>query len=257
MKKYKLGIALGGGGTRAFCHLGVLQALKEEGIEADIISGTSAGSIVGALIAAGNTPQAVHDLMKEHSLWSFAKVLVPTVGIMSLDKMGEELDKILKLSLIEDLKKPLIIAATNLNTGQITYFEKGPLVKSIQASSSIPVLFSPVDMEDGYCYVDGGLLDNLPVRPLYNYCENIIAINLTPIQEINKFDGLIDIALRSFEIGIRVDKNHPAFEHCYIIEPKDLDKYDLLNAEKADELFEIGYETADTYIEEIKKFLKK
>lgn len=257
MKKYNLGIALGGGGTRAFCHLGVLQALKEEGIEGEVFSGTSAGSIVGALLAAGNSPMSVRDIMKEHSLWTFAKVLVPSVGIMSLDKMGSILEKILDIENIEDLKRPLIIAATNLNSGQITYFKEGPLVKSVQASSSIPVLFSPVEMPNGDHYVDGGILDNLPVRPLSEYCNKVLAINLTPIQKRNSFDNLIDIALRSFEIGIRVDKNHPAFDHCYIIEPKDLDKYDLLNAEKADELFEIGYETADTYILEIKKFLDK
>jgi len=256
MKKYDLGIALGGGGTRAFSHLGVLQALKEEGIEADIVSGTSAGSIVGAFIAAGYTPHDISDLMKKHSLWTFAKVLVPTVGIMSLDKMGELLKKLLDTDSIENLKKPLIIAATNLNSGQIAYFDKGPLVKSIQASSSIPVLFSPVIMEDGDHYIDGGVLDNLPVRPLSDYCKNIIAINLTPVQKVDTFESLIDIAIRSFEIGIRVDKNHPSFDNCYIIEPKGLEKYAFLNADKADELFEIGYETADAVLDEIKDFLK-
>lgn len=256
MKKYNLGIALGGGGTRAFSHLGVLQALNEEGIVADMVSGTSAGSIVGAFIAAGFEPLEIRDLMKKHSLWTFAKVLVPTVGIMSLEKMGNLLSDLLETERIEELKKPLIIAATNLNSGQITYFDKGPLVKSIQASSSIPILFSPVEMPDGNSYVDGGLVDNLPVRPLSKYCENIIAINLAPVQEVEKFESLIDIAVRSFQIGIRVDKNHPAFNHCFIIEPKDLDKYDFLNAEKADELFDKGYETASSILDKIKKFIK-
>lgn len=255
MKKFNLGIALGGGGTRAFSHLGVLHALKEEGIEADIISGTSAGAIVGSFIAAGYEPLSIRDLMKKHSLWTFAKVLVPTVGIMSLEKMGKLLNDILDTDCIEDLEKPLIIAATNLNSGQITYFDKGPLVKSIQASSSIPILFSPVELQDGNLYVDGGLVDNLPVRPLSEHCKNIIAINLSPIQKVDNFESLIDIAVRSFQVGIRVDKNHPAFEHCYIIEPNDLDQYDFLNADKADELFDIGYETTISVIDEIKSFL--
>ena len=90
MSDKKIGIALGGGGTRGFAHLGVLKALEEKGIKPDVISGTSAGAIIGSLIADGKTTEEAFKLMKENKLTDFAKINIPVTGFMSLENMGEK-----------------------------------------------------------------------------------------------------------------------------------------------------------------------
>ncbi|MDX5320189.1 MAG: patatin-like phospholipase family protein, partial [Bacteroidota bacterium] len=183
MTTRKTGIALGGGGARGFAHLGVLQALKEKGIQGDMFCGTSAGSVVGAFMAAGEEPLKVFDIMKKHSFFDFAKMTLPSMGLFNLDNLAAHLEKHLRFKKIEELPKPLIVTVADMCAGKVKYLETGPLAKAVQASSSIPVLFSPVAM-DGTLYSDGGVFDNLPYRPLEASCDFIYAIHISPIRPV-------------------------------------------------------------------------
>jgi len=225
MKKYKIGIALSGGGTRGFAHLGVLHALKEKGIKPEIISGTSAGAIIGAFIASGKEPEEIFNLMKKKKLNDYTKVHLPIDGLFGLDKLKKTLNEIILPKKIENLEIPLFIAATNMNEGRIEYFNKGPLDKLVIASSSIPVLFSPVSYKNSK-YTDGGLLDNLPIKPL--------------IPE-KKLDNLLKIAARTFELGIQFNKRYIKSKSVIYIEPKGITKYHILDTKNNEELFELGY----------------
>ena len=246
MSDKKVGIALGGGGTRGFAHLGVLKALEEKGIKIDIVSGTSAGSIVGSLIAAGKTSEEIFKLMKENELTDFAKIKLPINGFMSLENMGKKLGKMLPGENFNDLKLPLHIAVTNMLTGKIEYISKGNIVKAVQASSSIPIIFSPVEI-NGKIYVDGGLLDNIPVKPLEDCCDVIIAVDIMPLGELEdgeKVEKLIDIAERIFEISTKSIDNDK-LEICdYIIRVEGLEGFNILDSSHADEIYEIGYNHA-------------
>jgi len=246
MSDKKVGIALGGGGTRGFAHLGVLKALEEKGIKIDIVSGTSAGSIVGSLIAAGKTSEEIFKLMKENELTDFAKIKLPINGFMSLENMGKKLGKMLPGENFNDLKLPLHIAVTNMLTGKIEYISKGNIVKAVQASSSIPIIFSPVEI-NGKIYVDGGLLDNIPVKPLEDCCDVIIAVDIMPLGELEdgeKVEKLIDIAERIFEISTKSMDNEK-IEICdYIIKVEGLEGFNILDSSHADEIYKIGYDHA-------------
>lgn len=237
---YNIGIALGGGGARGFAHLGVLQALEEKGIKPDIISGVSAGAIVGAFIASGKTPIETMAIMKGFKLTNLAGLNFHPGGLLSLDKLCLTLEKNIKEKNIEDLKTPLIIAATNLQKGQVVYFHKGPLEKTIQASSSIPILFTPVEL-DGNLYVDGGLLDNIPVKPLEGKCDKIIAVNISPMHKEEEIVNIIDIATRTFQININSNIDYVRKISNIYIEPIEIRNYALLDSSKADKLFDIGY----------------
>jgi len=241
MKKYKIGIALGGGGARGFAHLGVLKALEEKGIKPDVISGVSAGALVGVFIAAGQKPDDVFEMMKVNRFNNYAQVIVPNSGLLSLDKTSKLLEKHLSAETFDDLKIPMFIAATNLLEGKIEYFNSGKLPVIVQASMSIPVLFSPVKIGKGL-YADGGIMDNLPVEPLLGKCRRIIAVNISPLQKITRVHNLIDAATRAFHLSVNATIKGIEDKCDLYIEPEKLSRFDLLNTSHVDEMFEIGYE---------------
>jgi NTE family protein len=256
LNEKKWGLALGGGGIKAFAHLGLLQLLEEHKLKPSMISSVSAGALVGVFYAAGYTAEEAYKFFHKHNLWSFTAVNFPSMGLLSLSQMGNLLKNEISYTKLEDLPIPITIACTNLNLGRIEYFNNGPLVDLVQASSSIPILFSPVKLNERHWYVDGGLIDNLPVAPLVDHCESIIGANLNPIKELHNIENMKDIASRVFQLSIQVDR-HMIEEHCdLVIEAEELIQYDLLDADQADDLYQLGYETAKKYLPKMKELLQ-
>jgi NTE family protein len=214
----KIGIALSGGGVKGFAHLGVLKALEEKGIEADVLAGVSAGAIVGSFIAAGKKPLEVMELINESDFFDFAKLSLPNRGIFTLDNMTENLKKSLGIKSFEELKIPFYVGAANIERARMEYFDKGDLIKIIQASASIPVLFSPVEI-NGELYVDGGLFENLPVNPLLDKCDILIAVNVMPVNLNGKLDSITDIAVRTFQLKTIVNAEELKAKADIFIEP--------------------------------------
>lgn len=243
VKKYKTGLVLSGGGSRGFAHLGIMAALHEKGIFPDVISGTSAGAIAGAFMAAGKNPRDVHEIFKQGSFLKYTKLQIPRDGLMKLDGMKELIKKEIKAKYIEDLGMPLFITVSNLNSGEVEYRNSGPLGDTVLASSSIPILFAPVDM-NGNRYVDGGLLDNIPIEPIKLDCQKIIVSNISPINPKEKINNLIEIATRSFYMSVNANMKQVRKYATIYIEPANIDSYEILSRTHADELFELGYQSA-------------
>ena len=243
MKKYDLGIALGGGGSRGFAHLGILQALKERGVTPDVVSGTSAGSIAGALYAGCKNPYDAYQLLKKTKFSDFTKFHLPTDGLFSFDNLRLKLEKLIPAKNFEDLDIPLYVCVTNFNEGHAEYLNKGPLHIAIQASCAIPVLIAPVKIKNVF-YVDGGLVDNLPVRPLVRRCKKIIGVNISLYEKIDKIDSLFQVATRTFQISLDNNVRYNKSKCHFYIEPKNMVKYNMLETKHSDEIFEIGYNHA-------------
>ena len=236
----KIGIALSGGGVKGFAHLGVLKALEEKGIEADLLAGVSAGAIVGSFIAAGKKPAEVMELINENDFFDFAKLGIPDRGLFTLGNMTENLEKSLGFKTFEELKIPFYVGAANIDKARMEYFSQGDLIKIIQASASIPVLFSPVEI-NGDLYVDGGLFENLPVNPLLNKCDKLIAVNVMPVNLEEKIDSITDIAVRTFQLKTAASALELREKADIYIEPTGIAKYNILNTKYSQELFELGY----------------
>ncbi|MEC9489491.1 MAG: patatin-like phospholipase family protein [Halanaerobiales bacterium] len=236
----KIGIALSGGGVKGFAHLGVLKALAEKGIEADVLAGVSAGAIVGSFIAAGKKPAEVMELINENDFFDFAKLSIPDRGIFTLDNMTKNLKKSLGVKTFAELKIPFYVGAANIEKARMEYFSEGDLIKIIQASSSIPVLFSPVEI-NGDLYVDGGLFENLPVTPLLNKCDKIIAVNVMPVNLKEKIESITDIAVRTFQLKTLVKAMELRKKADIYIEPTGIAKYNILNTKYSQELYDLGY----------------
>ena len=243
-REFKTGVILSGGGVRGFAHAGILKALNEADIYPDVISGVSAGAIVGALYADGYSPDEIFEIFKEdNSFFKYAKIKIPGKGLFNTVGLRKNLAKHLKSDNLEDLKIPLIIAATDMSKGEVVYFDEGKILDRVMASAAIPILFEPVEI-DGDLYVDGGVLDNFPVTPLVKKCQRLIGVSLNPIHPEKDFDHLFKIAERTFRLSVSSNIS-PKISLCdQLFEPEELGKYRLLDASKGEKIFELGYENA-------------
>lgn len=238
--QYKFGFVLSGGGARGFAHLGILEALAEKGIRPDIISGVSAGAIAGVFICAGKTPHETHQILKSKNLFQYTAITLPVNGLLKLNGLQKVLEKEIPYKNIEDLPVPLYVGTSNITDGVPEYFNKGPLSRIVLASASIPVLFSPVEI-NGKLYSDGGLLENIPVEPLKSKCRRIIVSNISPLQKPADVKNLVQMVTRTFHLSIHARiKEAKNYADLYI-EPERLTHFDLLSGGHADEAFEIGY----------------
>jgi NTE family protein len=239
-EKYNIGLVLSGGGARGFAHLGLMQALNEAGIFPDVISGTSAGALAGVLYADGYTPREILHLMNTGSRLDFMRPALPREGLLQIGGIIKILKSCLRAKKFEELKIPLYVTATDLNNGRAEYFSSGILIDPVIASASIPVLFQPVMINDVY-YVDGGVLDNLPVKPIENKCRYLIGSFVNPVGYMEKCSGLINIAERTFMLSMSKEINEKAKKFDLFVAPPELRNFKILDPEKAEDLFELGY----------------
>jgi NTE family protein len=249
-KQYNTGLVLSGGGARGFAHLGVIQALNEVGIFPDVISGTSAGAIIGVLYADGHSPKEILKLMNGASRFDFMRPALPREGLLQINGIGKILKTSLKAKKFEDLKIRLFVTATDLNNGRAVYFSKGDLYDPVIASASIPVLFQPVKINN-ISYVDGGVVDNLPILPIENISRSLIGSFVNPVGYMEKISGLINIAERTFMLSMSKEIYEKAKRFDLFIAPLELRNYKILDPEKANELFEIGYNATQEKLKEI------
>ena len=240
MTTYSLGLVLSGGGARGFAHLGVAKALAEKGIKPDIISGVSAGAIAGAFLASGMDPDSIFQLLKEQDFMKISTFKMSKQGFIQLDGLKKQIKIHIPYKNLEDLPTPLIVAVCNLNKARMEYIASGPLADIVQASSSIPVLFSPVKLGDDW-YVDGGVLDNLPIKPVRKICDKVIAVNISPIHETDKLHNILQIATRVFHVSVDKSTIKSGKLADLYIEPPGVDRYDILRIKYAEELFHIAY----------------
>lgn len=237
---YKIGLVLSGGGARGFAHLGLMQALNEDGIFPDVLSGTSAGALAGVLYADGYTPKEILKMMNYGSRLDFMRPTLPREGLLQISGIEKILSSKLRAKKFSELKIPFYVSTTDLNNGKSVYFSEGELINPVIASASIPVIFQPVKIND-ISYVDGGVLDNLPVKPIENKCKILIGSFVNPTGNIKKISGLINIAERTFMLSMSKEIIEKARKFDLFVAPPELRNYKILDPEKAQELFSIGY----------------
>jgi NTE family protein len=248
-KKYKCGLVLSGGAVRGFAHAGALKALNEEGIFPDVISGVSAGTIVGSLYADGYTPEQIYKIFVDKRLYKFLEFILPNKGLVKMTGLYKTMMDSLKAKYFEDLKIPLYVTVTDLNNAKTVYFSKGELTKMIIASCTIPILFTPMVIDD-VTYIDGGVLNNFPTEPIEHECEMMVGININPIRFQKEFSGMTQVADRA--VHMMIDQLiAPKKAKCKIyIEPDGLEKHALLNIAKGKEMYNLGYKAAKKAIKE-------
>ncbi|MFO1491840.1 MAG: patatin-like phospholipase family protein, partial [Kiritimatiellia bacterium] len=187
-----IGIALGSGSARGWAHIGVLEALHEEGIHPAYVAGTSIGSLVGAAYAAGNLAvlkQAALQIDLRQVIYYFVQASIPRSGLVDGARVAEFLRKNIGAATIEELKLPYRAVAADMLAGEEVVFTSGDLIEAIRSSISMPGIFTPV-YTHGRVLVDGGILNPVPV-------EHVRAMGATKVIAVDINHGLLRKAEKS------------------------------------------------------------
>ncbi|WP_230182424.1 patatin-like phospholipase family protein [Aquabacterium sp. CECT 9606] len=199
-KPPRIGLALGGGAARGFAHIGVLQVLEEQGIKPDLVVGTSAGSLVAAIYAAGKTPGELESMAMNLDESTMTDWVFPGRSVMKGEALAKFVRGFTAGRQIEQMALPLGIVATDLNSGQPILFRRGDPGTAVRASSSVPAVFAPVRIA-GREYVDGGLVSPIPVKYARQMgADLVIAVDISAIPEGQPTKGAVDILLQTFNI---------------------------------------------------------
>lgn len=219
-KPPRIGLALGGGAARGFAHIGVLQVLEEHGIRPDLIVGTSAGSVVGALYASGKTPAQLASLaatMDEYTIsdWSY-----PLRGVIRGEALARYVNQQVGGRKLEQMSLPLGVVATDLGTGDPVLFQRGDTGTAVRASSAVPAVFQPVRI-NGREYVDGGLVSPVPVRFARQMgADVVIAVDISAVPEGNPVGDAVRLLLQTFAIMGRSINQFELREADVVIRPR-------------------------------------
>jgi NTE family protein len=191
----RLGLALGGGAARGFAHVGVIQVLEAQGIRPDLVTGTSAGSLVAALYASGKSAAELERValgMDEALLTDWTMPLASR-GLMRGEALARYVRQSVGGRLIEQMAMPLGILATDLANGSGVLFRRGDAAQAVRASSAVPGVFNPVPIA-GREYVDGGLVAPVPVRQAREMgAELVLAIDISADPQDIDANGLLSL----------------------------------------------------------------
>lgn len=200
VKPVKLCLALGGGAARGFAHVGVIKALESQGLVPDAIAGSSAGAVVGALYAAGNSGFELQKLAHRLDESKISDWSLPDRGVLKGETLQQFVNEAVGQRPIEKLKKPFGAVATNLTSGESIVFRTGNTGMAVRASATVPGVFQPVRIS-GQEYVDGGLSSLIPVRAARQMgCDVVVAVDISARPANQPVRSTFDILMQTFTI---------------------------------------------------------
>jgi NTE family protein len=215
----RIALVLGGGAARGFAHIGVIKVLEAQGIVLDLVVGTSAGSVVGALYAGGYSGfelQKIAFQLEESSVGDF---VMPERGFIKGEQLQIFVNKSLQNRAIEKLSKPFAAVATDLQTGEMVVFRLGNVGMAVRASSSVPGVFQPTSI-NGREYVDGGLVSPVPVKAARSMgADIVIAVDISSKPRNAKTKDTLDVLLQTVSIMGQSISNYELAEADVVIRP--------------------------------------
>lgn len=255
----KIGLALGGGAARGFAHIGVIKALEAQGIVPDLVVGTSAGSVVGALYAAGNNGIALQKMAIDMDEAGITDWTVPLFAKASGVLKGEALQNYVNKAVgnlpLEKMKLPFGVVATDLHSGAAILFRRGNTGAAVRASSAVPGVFQPTKIGERQ-YVDGGLVAPVPVQFAREMgADFVIAVNISAQPEAQASSSSLEVLLQTFTIMGQSINRHELKEADIVISPA-LAKMKASDFQGRNLAILAGEEAAIGVMSELKKRLK-
>ena len=280
-KSLKIGLALGGGGARGACHIGVLKSLEQRGIVPDIISGTSAGSMIGAMYASHASADIVEQKYTEHvngedfkdlgfryipnnekddSVFSqvfkqmknqyILMVSSTRKSLVKNERLAKAANNLFEHHQFDDLKIPLIVTATDLISGKPMLYKAGNVVDAVVKSSSIPGFVEPTFIDDRML-LDGGIVFPTPVPPLLNKCDFIIAVNISKaFKTSDEPDNIFEITNRARDISTLHLNSYLLKQSDFVISPEHEDVH-WSAFDRTEEFIENGYNATESEMEKL------
>jgi NTE family protein len=216
----RIGLALGGGAARGFAHIGVIQVLEENGIRPDLVAGTSAGSLVAALYASGKSGAELGALAEKMDETAFTDWSYPGRGLIRGEALARYVREQTGGRRIEQMRMPLGIVATDLDSGQPILFQLGDPGVAVRASSAVPAMFQPVRIGTRE-YVDGGLVAPVPVHFVRQMgADLVIAVDISAAPDGNATGDAMRMLLQTFAIMGRSINNFELRDADVLLRPK-------------------------------------
>jgi NTE family protein len=251
----RLGLALGGGAVLGFSHLGILQALHEGGIRVHRIAGTSAGALVAALHAFGVGPDRMHELLIPLTWRKVSNFSASSLGLLSNEAIADILRDELGPVRIEDAPIPLAVVSADIHTGETVTLREGPLADAVRASAAIPGIYAPIAI-GGRVLVDGGIVANVPVRPLRDMgADVIVAATLGEAMAFQPVRTLVGVLTNAFLIAVYTATRLDLMEGVHVVIKPDLEVYNHWDVRQRDDLIEKGYDAGRAAVPRIRAAL--
>ena len=277
----KLGIALAGGGIRGIAHAGVLKALEDNGIKVDVIGGTSSGSMIAMLYAAGYSPAHIYRMFKQYSK-DIANINTKPIiknymlnkkitlkGLNTGNTVEDLFNKVINkqgIYKMKDITMPVVIPTVDLMNCKEYVFTNNPpedkekyitdieVGKAIRASSSFTAVFSPCEYKD-HAFIDGGALDNIPIKEVKKQGADIVIGVKFNSEKITKDSNIMDMTMKTIDImGEKISEDNIK-QANYILNVY-TDKTGLLDIEKLDSCYRYGYNAVIENIDKIKEIIE-
>jgi NTE family protein len=216
----RIGLALGGGAAKGFAHIGVIKMLEASGIHVDVVAGTSAGSVVGALYASGMGPFQLQQQAFDLDEAKIRDVRLFSGGLVQGRKLQDYVNELVRQRPIERLDRPFAAVATELETGKRAVFVRGNTGQAVRASSSIPGVFEPTPIGDRH-YVDGGVVSPIPVDAARQLgADFVIAVDISARPSGSNPQGLVNIVGQTLSIMGRHLAEQEAARADVVIRPR-------------------------------------
>ena len=273
-KRPSIGLVLEGGGALGLAHVGVLQWFEQNHIPVDYVAGTSMGGLVGGLFATGMSAEELSAFLKTvnwnrslrnelpYEARSFRRkedkrdypndlefglkrgVNFPS-GFNSGHQVGLILDRIAlpysDLKTFDELPTPFRCVATDLVTGKGVVFSDGPLSEALRATMSLPAIFSPVRRDD-HVYVDGGIVNNLPVDVARAMGADIVIAVHLEVPPLHPDEGLSVFSVLQRSVGVIISVNeYESMQKADVLVPVHTEKFNMIDYQAAPEIVKTGY----------------
>ena len=249
----KLGIVLSGGGFRGIAHLGILEYIRELDIKYDVISGASAGALLGAFIAEGYQPNEVLKIARDEKIMGYSMLSIKRGGFFNSSIFEKIIQKYIPHDSFEGLKMQLFASVTDLTNAQSLIFNHGSLSFALKASCCFPLVFQPVHYKDDIYLCDGGLMNNFPVEQVRAICNKTIGINVNPMNKMEgdlNFTGIINRIIRIVTSSYKESSK----TSCDIyMEPLEINQFTTFDTKKIEAIFDFGYNYAQNFKDEFLK----
>lgn len=247
-----IGLALSGGAARGIAHIAVLDILEQEGVPVYAIAGTSAGSIIGALYCAGMPVSEIQRTLMNTKWRDILRFTVPRTGLISSDGIYHFMEKVLPIKKFSALPLPFAAVATDLRTGEKVSITTGSIAKAVQASCSLPVIFTPTEINKK-TLVDGGISSQIPVRTVREELgiKIVVAVNVNfKALELEQFDNMVKIAthLSALWASRNAREEEKLADVVIQVNARGIPLYDL---SKAEELLKRGKKATEDKMPEI------
>ncbi len=239
----KIALVLSGGGVRGVAHLAVIKCLEEWNIPVHLIAGTSAGALVGAFYAHQYEVRKILEITKQINLFDWKSITIGSLGLLKMQTIEKTLKHYLP-DTFEALSIPLHVCATDIINNKTVFFHSGPLVPALLASACIPILYEPVSFNQSY-YVDGGVLNNLPIEAINQY-NKIIAVHVNQLAQNKTKLSFKDIVEKSFHLSIS-QSVYAKKDKCHVfIDIPDMSRYSMFDIKYADDIFHHAFQYMQT-----------